>query len=45
MLQKQYFTFCTSTLCHVGNSILQPLALAADTTATILTIPPSDYGD
>ena len=45
ILQKQYFAFRISTVCHVWNSILQPLALIASTTTTILTRLPSDYGE
>ena len=45
ILQKQYFAFRISTLCHLRNSISQPLALVADTTATILTMFHGDYGE
>ena len=44
-LQKQYFAFRKSTVCHVWYSILQPLALVASKTTTILTMLPSNYGE
>ena len=43
ILQKQYFAFNIGTVCHVWNSILQPLALVTSTSTTILMILPSDY--
>ena len=43
ILQKQYFAFRIGTVCHVWNSIFQPLALVESTKTTILTILPSNY--
>ena len=44
-LTKAIFCIQLSTLCQVWNSISQPLALVADTTATILTMLAKDYGE
>ena len=43
ILQKQYFAFGTGTVCHVRNSIFQPIALVESTSTTLLTILLSDY--
>ena len=43
IFEKQYFAFRIGTVCHVWNSIFQPLALVASTRTTILTILPRDY--
>ena len=43
ILHKQYFAFHIGTVCHVWNSIFQPLALVASTRTTILAILSRDY--